>query len=660
MRRSAAILQPLIKITGTAATPCRLSAGIRTRPPSHVACRPHSSPCRAIGSHDASASRYPAFGLTHRQYSTLPNQDQVIQSFATPFGEFVSIISRIARIIVFTGMGIAVVGVSAFEGSHIYVEKVAMKGATDTKTRLGTSSDDPWGWSSDFEEEAWGPSSGGTDPRLGFFGRHALRSAWMATHWGSGVAPSLILASDGASSGGFNQSSGPAPALNALANEKNDGLASAEQYLAACLQTAEEKGIRLPDIAALRAGLKNAHQSGADAPLDQTAVILETRLAACRERIGTYDTLPLAISGYERLYDALAATDSAHEAVGHSGHPSIANSRLVRLATKLGDLNAEIGRREEAEAWLLKAITLAGQGSHTSAAKGSILEEVAGVAGEEPASSSSHKGWFSGWGHSAPLSPSQGAPDAAPDATLPTSVASKPAVTPTPSLTRSLVSTLLSISGLYAAPPSPGQTDPRDATWRANLEQALRIQASALRLIRLELSRVQSQTAQQGQVTVDPTSEASRDLHSLWLKNNEAMVSLHLAETIYALNRSGSRTADAMKSLLSRASNAVSGGGDNSKVKHGQSIDWLLEADSAAQVVQASLLTPRAVSGKAAAARNRSGKTSGQVSELLPEDLKEQWKSHPQLKIPAERLLRNSGRVRSEAKGMVDVLMRKV
>jgi tetratricopeptide (TPR) repeat protein len=568
----------------------------------------------------------------------------------------VSIISRIARIIVFTGMGIAVVGVSAFEGSHIYVEKVAMKGEADGKTSLSTSSSqDPWGWSSDFEEEAWGPASGGTDPRLGFFGRHALRSAWMATHWGSGVAPSLILASDGAQSGGFSQSSGPAPALNALANEKNDGLASAEQYLAACLQMAEDKGIRLPDIAAFRAGLKNAHQSGADAPLDQTAVMLETRLAACRERIGTYDILPLAIAGYERLYDALAATDSAHEAVGHSGHPAVANSRLVRLATKLGDLNAEIGRRDEAEAWLLKAITLAGQGSHTAAPKGSILEEVAGVAGEEPASSSSHKGWFSGWGHSTPPLPSQPAPDAS----LPASVASRAAVTPTPSLTRSLVSTLLSISGLYAAPPMPGQTEPRDATWRANLEQALRIQASALRLIRLELSRVQSQSAQQGQATVDPTDEASRDLHSLWLKNNEAMVSLHLAETIYALNRSGSRTADAVKSLLSKAGNAVSSGGDGSKGKHGQSIDWLLEADSAAQLVQASLLTPRAVSGKAAAARSRSGKTSGAVQELLPEDLKEQWKSHAQLKVPAERLLRNSGRVRSEAKGMVDALLRK-
>lgn len=655
MRRSAPALRPLLKASDTAAKPCLLSASTRLSRPSIVAYRPHSSPRRAIGPHDASASRHPTLSLSNRQYSTLPNQDQVIQSFATPFGEFVSIISRIARIIVFTGMGIAVVGVTAFEGSHIYVEKVAMKGEVDGNASLSTSSADPWGWSSDFEEEAWGPASGGTDPRLGFFGRHALRSAWMATHWGSGVAPSLILASDGGQSGGFSQSSGPAPALNALANEKNDGLASAEQYLAACLQTAEEQGIRLPDIAAFRAGLKNAHQSGADAPLDQTAVILETRLAACRERIGTYDTLPLAISGYERLYDALAATDSAHEVVEHSGHPAIANSRLVRLATKLGDLNAEIGRREEAEAWLLKAITLAGQGSHTSAPKGSILEEVAGVAGEEEAQSSSHKGWFSGWGHSAPPSTSP----AAPDTSLPTSSVSKPAVTPTPSLTRSLVSTLLSVSGLYAAPPTPGQTDPRDATWRSNLEQAMRIQASALRLIRLELSRVQSQSAQQGQGVADPTSEGSRDLHALWLKNNEAMVSLHLAETIYALNRSGSRTADAVKSLLSKAGGAVSGGGESSQGKHGQSIDWLLEADAAAQLVQASLLTPRAVSGKAAAARNRAGKGSGQVQELLPEDLKEQWKSHAQLRVPAERLLRNSGRVRTEAKGMVDALLRK-
>lgn len=411
-----------------------------------------------------------------------------------------------------------------------------------------------------------------------------------------------------------------------------DGLALAEKFLISAVSIAEQKGIKLPDIAALRAGIITPHQAGTDAPLDPTAVALETKLAGARERLGSPDRLQLAVEGYERIYDALAATQATAQMASGSqtGQPYIPTSRLVRLARKLGDLNVSLGKRDEAEMWLLKSVELAGGHSdHQQQSRDDILKQINGVAREQGdlLDDGQHKqstGWFSTW--FTPVRPSLN------DLTT---VQQTPAPKPTPGLTRSLISTLVSMSALYASPPPTSSTSnsapptPSDPAWRSGLEEALRVQASTLRLIRFELER----TANEQSSSPSSPSHSGSELHTLWLRHNESLISMHLAETMYALQQS-SASKSKFKSIFS------SGSGD----KHTQSVKWLNEAKQAAEQVQSTLLSRTLTSAK-----------KGAKAGTAP-TLNEKWTSDPAIKTPATRLARDALRVRREADGMLSAL----
>ncbi|EPQ58126.1 hypothetical protein GLOTRDRAFT_91636 [Gloeophyllum trabeum ATCC 11539] len=215
------------------------------------------------------------------------------------------------RFVKFTLIGFASVGVltwTAFEGAHQYVEAVCLANESDPDVNK-------WGWDRD-GGDTWrwsGGDAGGTDPRLGFKGRHAVRSAWMAQHWGIGSAGSVI--------GSKAFSAHPGGGRLSIVEAR---LEVAQEFLSLALTIARERAGRVhPD----------------------TLPTLLARHAGILERMGTRDALFEARAEFEQVWDAL----------GGSG----ADADAARLALKLGDLNKRLGDTDDALDWWARAIQLA-------------------------------------------------------------------------------------------------------------------------------------------------------------------------------------------------------------------------------------------------------------------------------------------------------------
>lgn len=421
-----------------------------------------------------------------RLYSTSPNQHQVLQSFGTPFAQFVYTISRIARIITYAALGVATIGVISFEAAHQYVEHVAMPASSSSSAR----STDEFGWGEIAMDESWSgsPSRTGTDPRLGIKGRHAVRSAWMCANWGGGISPSVMFGGSAAGNSGLGRT-----AITSMGSAKtlrvDDGMILAMQYLNLAVKIAASKGIKLPDTDSIRAGFvseESAKQQLRD--VDPLALALEARLASVKERQGSRGALESAIASYEKLYDIASLTQGGA-------------SRFVRLATKLGDLHEALGQRGEAEEWVNRAVGIA-------AMAGASMPEPQHADTVEDQPKASSRGWFS---RSKPPSPAGSAVEAPPANPVSASA-------PTPSLTRSLITALVAKSALHAHTRTP-----------SSLQQALQTQTSALQLATAELNRLPP---------TPTTTEA--ELHRLWITHHQSILDLHVAETLFALTSSSS------------------------------------------------------------------------------------------------------------------------
>ncbi|CAO1630954.1 unnamed protein product [Jaminaea pallidilutea] len=584
--------------------------------------------------HTSARSRAEIVATTNRKqkrhsYSTLPDQSQVARTFATPFGDFVSTVSSIARVIIKMALGVFASLLIAFEAVHLYVEHSAMKSAS-----AKSPEEDPWGWHSEMAEDAsWGSGSKtiGTDPRLGILGRHILRSAWVYATWGAGIDPDYFFnAGSAPGTGGANAAKSSRPGIETVMASKTegDGLVMTERLLAFVVRIAESRGIKLPDVAAMRAGLVTAHDAGADAPLDATALALETKLAAVRERLGTTPSLTRAIAGYERIFDALSATEHTREAVGpSSGQPAISSARLARLANKLGVLNASAGNRKEAEGWLLKAIHLAG---HDSVVGTQVQADVLAKLPNAEATSATSS-WFGRWRSNRPK-PTQDPP--ATPSTAATDEQQAAAKTVSPSVSRAIVSSLLSLSALYASSPSSTITSPSDSQWQASLRSAMQTQVTLLQLIAQELAR-----------NVSPSSDLGKELHTIWLSHQSALANMHLAETLYALGPSSSHV-KGMRETLATLSTAA-------PIATSLPAKHLILAELTADEILSHLAVTKA--------RRASNDTSiaSATQSTLP-----RWKSGgsgPQsngIQSVAVRLLRDAQRVKGESRSMVRELER--
>ncbi|KAI0336493.1 hypothetical protein GY45DRAFT_1315879 [Cubamyces sp. BRFM 1775] len=211
------------------------------------------------------------------------------------------------RFLKYTAVGIIAVTVTsftAFEGTHLWVEKVGLAQETDEDAKQ-------WEW--DLEADRWnGSMSGGTDPGLGVKGRHGVRSAWSALRWGAGSAKSVESRAFATRKGEGT----PAPIQGSLEY--------AHEFLRFAIEIAEE-----------------AQAQGKLHPM--TLNVLLARRADVVSRIGTRSALDEARSEYERVWANL------------SGQGVYA----ARVALKLGDLNRRLGDTQDALSWWARSIQLA-------------------------------------------------------------------------------------------------------------------------------------------------------------------------------------------------------------------------------------------------------------------------------------------------------------
>ncbi|PWZ00119.1 hypothetical protein BCV70DRAFT_200278 [Testicularia cyperi] len=619
-----------------------------------------------------------------RPYSTAPNQEQVMQSFGTPFAQFIFTISRIARMFALTAVGVAAIGLVSFEAAHQYVEHVAMA-PTSSRPHRG---EDEWGWTDQAIEESWsGTLKSGTDSRLGIKGRHAVRSAWMCVNWGGGISPGVLFGGGAAGNSGLGRT-----ALTSMAGAKtlhiDDGMILAMQYLQVAIRAAAAKGIKLPDIDGIRAGVVSTDKVRVQmASIDPLALALEYRMAAVRERQGSPRALEAAISSYEKLYD-IAAFRAHDDTARQPAAASNSTAKMVRLATKIGDLHNALGQRDQGIQWLQRAVSLAGASGPVGLADETIVVEdksrdsslvasASSLTGEKPRSR-----WFS-WFSSSAVDAAAGTSDGASD--IPASAAAKLAPAPselqipptqaTPAMTRALISSLLSLSATYAQRPTSEQQEAQGtgttasaATWRSSLQQALEVQTGALRLASLELerhhtaSKTLSLSASSSSSSSTPTLAVSAEsLHNLWMKHHVSILYLHLAETLYALDAharaSGSPSpsqspsqspspspSDSIKSLFGRSSSHSPDHLSAKKIR-----EALANSASLAQYVRTQL------------SRSPSPSLDGSRAKPPPRDAEQDPKlstdwATGSLTLFATRLLRDSRRVVHVAKRLSDAV----
>lgn len=303
----------------------------------------------------------------------LPPTDLPVEDYASPLLHTASFFHQLFRYAVFTSVGIVLVGVGSVAAVHAWVEKVELAGGSVE----GNAEADPEGWGEELEGWSGAWRGGGTDPRLGFFARAAIRGAWISQHWGGGIVASPVSQTQQAlrtsnptgnpfaSSLGGTMIGGKSVEQPSLGTEVGDaGWRLAESYLVYALVRAEKKGISLVFPDGHERGALHSHPTsvtytttpGASSGVDRAAVELEERLAGLRERIGGRYKLEEAREGWERIYYALSA----------SSEPTGWETReKLRATRKLGELSARLAllwragteerelEQSKAEGWLL-------------------------------------------------------------------------------------------------------------------------------------------------------------------------------------------------------------------------------------------------------------------------------------------------------------------
>ena len=366
--------------------------------------------------------------LPARTLATKPRQGVVSYAaklMSDPVIEVIALASRIARILLGSALAVGTVTFVAWEGAHQYVEHVAMW--RDGKPGAVTEND-PYAWQLDDVLQHVGHMEG-TDARLGIFGRHIVRSAWIAENWGGGIAPAAI----------FGQAPRGLRTTGVQDLSAHQGLTLAERFLNTALLVAEQRKITVQEF---------AHDVQ---PLDTTAVSLEAWLANLRAKIGTPAMLAQAGLAYEKLYDAYAAQPNA-------------GAYCALLATRLGALQGRLGHTQYALEWFDRALH----------GKGSTLALVDGTLGGR-------------------------------------------APRETPAEARNALGVLRALSRVYV------QEATSSASPRASLYDALRAQVAGLRLAEAERAR--------GGAGVDAA------LQHAWALEVEGELAVHIAETLYALER---------------------------------------------------------------------------------------------------------------------------
>jgi hypothetical protein len=273
--------------------------------------------------------------------------DMPREDYAGPAMYTFSYLGRMVKYLLYGILTIGGISLTAFEGLHVYIENISLA----SPARI---SSDQYGWEE--ETPSWtGGVKGGTDSRLGWKARHALRAAWICQEIGAG----------GSGSGSIGRSSTLHPTMGAIAGRVNQidrGYELAEEYIDLAIREARKKGLKFPpNLPARQTGPSTTMEK---VEVDPTAVDLLMLKAGVLERIATDTSLLQAKDVYQQIFEAVTG-----------------DARRIRLSTKIGDLEARTGG--SGDQWWTWGLMAAGvEVPHTTA---EVVAEKA-------------KGWFSSKG----------------------------------------------------------------------------------------------------------------------------------------------------------------------------------------------------------------------------------------------------------------------
>lgn len=224
-------------------------------------------------------------------------------------------------------VGTVALGAIGFEALHQYVESGPMG--------FASRGNDEWGWEDEVLGWTGGPN-GGTDSRLGWKARHALRAAWMCQHWGAGG--SSLSRRQGLFEPDYMAFKGMI-GVDPDVVRPDRGYEMANGFFDIALEAARLGGMVFPStLSVLRPS--GPPKTTSDTQGDPAVVDMLLLKAGGLERIGTQAALAQAKELYERVVTSTRSDGGAvHEA------------RVMRLATKVGLVCARLGDGEEALAW---------------------------------------------------------------------------------------------------------------------------------------------------------------------------------------------------------------------------------------------------------------------------------------------------------------------
>lgn len=255
------------------------------------------------------------------QTPSATDESSVQAEFRDGFANVASFYSRFFKYTTISLFSFLFLLYGGYEGAHQWVERVEL-------AALPSPADDPYGWRDELLER-WHSADGrgGTDPRLGYRGRHAVRAAWMAMNWsGDSSSATVIESSTAAAAGG--------------SNPFDTQLRSAHTYLSAALRIAQSKASATSSPHSF-----SSHADELDDRIqDPTVAELSALKAVVLARIGSPEALALAKPLLRGAIDY------------HTRSQQI--TRAAQLSTKLGDICLTLKERDEAVGWWMKAVKL--------------------------------------------------------------------------------------------------------------------------------------------------------------------------------------------------------------------------------------------------------------------------------------------------------------
>ena len=235
-------------------------------------------------------------------------------------------IGYMVKTVLKTGLILGGVGLLGVAGVHGYVEWF--------KLSIPSRGEDEYGW--EYEVQGWtGGERGGTDPRLGWRARVAIRGAWIAQNWRT--SDPVVSQREGIFTPDYWALKGMI-GVDPDSAQPDKGFVLSNAYLNAALDIAKKQDLAFPPtLSVLRRS--GPPMTTATTQADPTVVDLLLLKAGALERIGTREALVEAKEVYERVIAGIPPGSITQQA------------KLMRLAGKTGSLCERMGEKEEALAW---------------------------------------------------------------------------------------------------------------------------------------------------------------------------------------------------------------------------------------------------------------------------------------------------------------------